>query len=252
MDARFYGYTLNWLLRKEVLKKESCFALNFGYKGQLPCPQFPMNLQTDVKKIMPLVAWYTDPGFSNDMFHQYGQYGSINGQCMTDPKIRIGGPPPGQLQSKCFLVFIGGKYVDKLDAVMEKVKSVGKAVRMGAPYAVFIMKSVNTINLDPALFEGPKYSPDLNNKTSILPMNFEGPRHGQYVQPVLVIILLSIHIHSTTALTSYYLICQYHKISLNPGDHGKIGTVFRVFCPGDYRAPAHRLIMMYNGTVRKV
>ena len=76
----------------------------------------------------------------------------------------IEGPPPGQLQSKCFLVFIGGQYLDQLGEVMEKVKSVGKAVRMGAPYAVFIMKSVNTINLDPALFEGPKYSPELNKK----------------------------------------------------------------------------------------
>ena len=72
--------------------------------------------------------------------------------------------------------------MDQLGEVMEKVKSVGKAVRMGAPvlcstvlyytvqvrmgapYAVFIMKSVNTINLDPALFEGPKYSPELNKK----------------------------------------------------------------------------------------
>ena len=162
MDTRFFGHTLNWLLQKDVLKKESCFALNFGYKGQLPCPQFPMNLQTDVEKNMPEVTWY------------------------TDPKTRIVGPPPVLLQSKCFLVFIGGKYVDKLDAVMEKVKSVGKAVRMGAPYAVFIMKSVNTINLDPVLFEGPKYSPDLNKKLLQLPKNFTGPRHGQYVQPVLV------------------------------------------------------------------
>ena len=178
MDTRFFGHTLNWLLQKDVLKKESCFALNFGYKGQLPCPQFPMNLQTDVEKNMPVVTWY------------------------TDPKSRIDGPAPGLLQSKCFLVFIGGKYVDKLDAVMEKVKSVGKAVRMGAPYAVFIMKSVNTINLDPALFEGPKYSPEMNHhnktgsndpsikETTLLPKNFAGPRHGQYVQPVLVIILL--------------------------------------------------------------
>ena len=45
----------------------------------------------------------------------------------------IEGPPPGQLQSKCFLVFIGGQYLDQLGEVMEKVKSVGKAVRMGAP-----------------------------------------------------------------------------------------------------------------------
>ena len=70
IDVGFYGNTLNWLLKKDVLKKESCFAVNFGYKGQLPCPQFPMNLQTDVEKNMPVVTWY------------------------TDPKTRIGGPPP--------------------------------------------------------------------------------------------------------------------------------------------------------------
>ena len=28
--------------------------------------------------------------------------------------------------------------------------------------------------------------------------------------------------------------------------------MFRVFCPGDYRAPAHRLMIMNNGTVREV
>ena len=38
----------------------------------------------------------------------------------------IEGPPPGQLQSKCFLVFIGGQYLDQLGEVMEKVKSVGR------------------------------------------------------------------------------------------------------------------------------
>ena len=199
IDVGFYGNTLNWLLKKDVLNKESCFALNFGYKGQLPFPQFSMNLQTYLSKNMPIVTWYVDP--ESRRFR-----GSIDG------------PPPGLLQSKCFLVFIGGQYVDQLGEVMEKVKSVGKAVRMGAPYAVFIMKSVNTINLDPALFEGPKYSPEMNNhnktgsndpsikETTLLPKNFAGPRHGQYVQPVLVIILLIVY--STTALTSYYLNCN--------------------------------------------
>ena len=57
---------------------------------------------------------------------------------------------------------------------------------MGAPYAVFIMKSVNTINLDPAMFEGPKYSPEFNKKFTKLPANFTGPRYGQYVPPVVV------------------------------------------------------------------
>jgi len=100
-------------------------------------------------------------------------------------------------------VFIGGQYLDQLGEVMEKVKRVGKAVRMeavlyctvlyctvqvrmGAPYAVFIMKSVNTINLDPAMFEGPKYSTEFNKNFQKLEHNFEGPRYGQYVPPVVV------------------------------------------------------------------
>ena len=114
IDVGFYGNTLNWLLKKDVLNKESCFALNFGYKGQLPFPQFSMNLQTYLSKNMPIVTWYVDP--ESRRFR-----GSIDG------------PPPGLLQSKCFLVFIGGQYLDQLGEVMEKVKSVGKAVRMGAP-----------------------------------------------------------------------------------------------------------------------
>ena len=40
------------------------------------------------------------------------------------------------------------------------------------------------------------------------------------------------------------------QISLTPGDHGKMGSVFRVFCPGKYSEPAHRLLMMINGSVR--
>ena len=65
-------------------------------------------------------------------------------------------------------------------------------VRMGAPYAVFLMRSVNTVNLDPAIFEGPKYPPELNENWKQLTGpngNFTGPRHGQYVPPVLVIYL---------------------------------------------------------------
>ena len=65
-----------------------------------------------LSKNMPIVTWYVDP--ESRRFR-----GSIDG------------PPPGLLQSKCFLVFIGDQYLDKLGEVMEKVKSVGKAVRMG-------------------------------------------------------------------------------------------------------------------------
>ena len=77
MDARFYGHTLHWLLKKDVLKKESCFALNFGYKGQLPCPQFPIILQSDLGKNMPVVTWHVDP------------------ESKRFPGI-IDGPPPGR------------------------------------------------------------------------------------------------------------------------------------------------------------
>ena len=89
-------------------------------------------------------------------------------------------------------MFIGGKYLHQLGEVMEKVKAAGVAVRMGAPYAVFLMRSVNTVNLDPAIFEGPKYPPKLNENWKRLTGpngNFTGPRHGQYVSPVLVIYL---------------------------------------------------------------
>ena len=125
---------------------KASISLNFGFVGEVPTPQIQLNLYSDISKVFPRHTYRVDTDLN------MGANGVIEG------------PPPGQLQSKCFLVFIGGQYLDQLGEVMEKVKSVGKAVRMGAPYAVFIMKSVNTINLDPALFEGPKYSPELNKK----------------------------------------------------------------------------------------
>ena len=109
MDETFYGRTLNWILGKDVLQKESCFALNFGFKGELPFPQFPMTVDTNLALNLPKVTWYVDP--------------------KTEYPGAIAGPPPGLHQSKCFLVFIGGKYLHQLGKVMEKVKAVGVAVR---------------------------------------------------------------------------------------------------------------------------
>jgi len=109
MDETFYGRTLNWILGKDVLQKESCFALNFGFKGELPFPQFPMTVDTNLALNLPKVTWYVDP--------------------KTEYPGAIAGPPPGLHQSKCFLVFIGGKYLHQLGEVMEKVKAVGVAVR---------------------------------------------------------------------------------------------------------------------------
>ena len=109
MDETFYGRTLNWILGKDVLQKESCFALNFGCKRELPFPQFPMTVDTNLALNLPKVTWYVDP--------------------KTEYPGAIAGPPPGLHQSKCFLVFIGGKYLHQLGEVMEKVKAVGVAVR---------------------------------------------------------------------------------------------------------------------------
>ena len=83
--------------------------------GKVPTPQIQLNLNSDISKVFPRHTYRVDTDLNLN----------ANGV--------IEGPPPGQLQSKCFLVFIGGQYLDQLGEVMEKVKSVGKAVRMGAP-----------------------------------------------------------------------------------------------------------------------
>ena len=74
---------LEWQKALHVFNDKRCLLLNFGYKNNSPLPQMKMSLDKDSKDHLNIVTHANN--FPN----------------------------------KCFIVVIGGKYLDKVDDVME-------------------------------------------------------------------------------------------------------------------------------------
>ena len=89
---------LIWETKILGISAERCFCVSFGFRIDLGFFMLDFNLDVDVE------SWNKETiGSTND----------------------------------CFLVFVGGKYIDKLDQVVEKVESIGKKLQSKAR-AIFI------------------------------------------------------------------------------------------------------------------
>ena len=80
------------------MSAERCFCVNFGFPDDLGFFMIDFNLDVDVESLNKETI------------------GSIN---------------------DCFLVFVGGKYIDMVDQVVEKVETIGKKLQSKAR-AIFI------------------------------------------------------------------------------------------------------------------
>ena len=50
--------------------------------------------------------------------------------------------------SSCFFVIVGGKYLNKIGSIMEKVDSITNDIRRTRPMAVFIISNNNIVDID--------------------------------------------------------------------------------------------------------
>ena len=71
----------------DLIRKRNCYALNFGWSEELSVPQLVVNLDND------------DQIFKAEMVRQ-------------------------SAHSNCFMVFIGGRYANRLDEIFQKMESV--------------------------------------------------------------------------------------------------------------------------------
>ena len=86
--------------RGSFFQFDHCFSLNFGYMdNELPIPQFAMAPESN----MTLNSTYADA------------------------------------PNRCYIVMVGGKYLQRIGAVMEKVNSIDNDVGRARPLAVFII-----------------------------------------------------------------------------------------------------------------
>ena len=88
--------------RGSFFQFDHCFSLNFGYMdNELPIPQFAMAPESN----MTLNSTYADA------------------------------------PNRCYIVMVGGKYLQRIGAVMEKVNSIDNDVGRARPLAVFIISN---------------------------------------------------------------------------------------------------------------
>ena len=94
-----------WQSMSPSLSVERCFSVSFGFTNDLGFFMIELNLDVDVE------SWNRETIESTD---------------------------------DCFLVFVGGNYIDMLDQVVEKVDSIGKKVQSMAR-AIIINKKESRI-----------------------------------------------------------------------------------------------------------
>ena len=96
--------------RGSFFQFDHCFSLNFGYMdNELPIPQFAMAPESN----MTLNSTYADA------------------------------------PNRCYIVMVGGKYLQRIGAVMEKVNSIDHDVGRARPLAVFIINyDKETLTID--------------------------------------------------------------------------------------------------------
>ena len=98
---------LIWETKILSISAERCFCVSFGFRNDLGFFMVDFNLDVDVE------SWNKETiGSTND----------------------------------CFLVFVGGKYMDMLDQVVEKVESIGKKLQSKAR-AIFINSQIERRNI---------------------------------------------------------------------------------------------------------
>ena len=94
-----------------MFKQENCLSLNFGVTEKLPYQQVIMTLESKQNQQLPLKLKHLDA------------------------------------PSQCFHVFIGKKYLKKMDEVVVKVKEVGRLLG-GKPIALFVLGSLKKLDLE--------------------------------------------------------------------------------------------------------
>ena len=87
-----------------MINNQNCFAVNFGYNGEIPIPGYSISIKT-----RPNLKQYN---FENS--------------------------------NTCFFVFVGGKYVKDMKTIVDIVENITQQFHGIEPIAMFVMGKFNT------------------------------------------------------------------------------------------------------------
>ena len=103
-----YASITKWQSGIDMVNNQNCFALNFGYNGEIPFPSISLGFNAEI---------------SLDKYEF-------------------------QKRCKCYYVFVGSSYVEDLKNVMEVVEGVSKIYHGIRPNALFIMGKYSTSEIN--------------------------------------------------------------------------------------------------------
>ena len=101
----FYGYLTKWQSGDNMITHQNCFAVNFGYNGEIPFPtiSIPINAQKQLDQFL---------NFEKDY--------------------------------KCYYIFVGGNYVQDMKTVVNEVEGIIAQFHGNMPKTIFFIGKYNT------------------------------------------------------------------------------------------------------------
>ena len=90
---------LKWQTGTIYVNSQNCFVVNFGYNGKIPIPSF--SLPIDIRQNLT--------PYEFDKIH------------------------------KCYFVFVGGKYVDNMQTIVDIVEDISEQIYGRKPIAMFVL-----------------------------------------------------------------------------------------------------------------
>ena len=97
-EADYYSMITRWQTGTDMINNQNCFAVNFGYNGEIPIPSF--SLTTDIKQNLKQFEF--------------------------------------EKTYKCFFVFVGGKYVEEMKTIVDIVEDISEQFHGIKPIAMFV------------------------------------------------------------------------------------------------------------------
>ena len=105
----FYGYLTKWQSGDNMITHQNCFAVNFGYNGEIPFPtiSIPINAQKQLDQFL---------NFEKDY--------------------------------KCYYIFVGGTYAQDMKTVMDIVEGITAQFHGMGPKAMFLLGKYSTADIN--------------------------------------------------------------------------------------------------------
>ena len=101
-----------------MINNQNCFALNFGYNGEIPIRTVSFQIAVQQKL----------------EHHEF------------------------EKSYKCFFVFVGGKYVETMKTVVDKVEDISKQFHGIHPIAMFVMGKFSSLEIKKLSHIGHKFT----------------------------------------------------------------------------------------------